>query len=480
MFWCEYYSVASSQYKFRMLKLYNTMTRTKEVFTPPPPGLVTMYNCGPTVYNYAHIGNLRGYVNADILRRVLEAHSYEVKQVINITDVGHLVSDGDEGQDKMEKGVEREQKTIKEIVEYYTESFLDDLRSLNINPSHTYKFPRASEHVGEQINLIKKLEEKGYTYKTNDGIYFDTGKYPEYGTLARLDIKNLKEGARVKTNPEKRNPTDFALWKFSGNEKRLQEWDSPWGVGFPGWHIECSAMAMKYLGETIDIHTGGVDHVPVHHTNEIAQSTCATGKEFARYWLHHEFVTFGGEKMAKSADTFIRLKTLIDKDYSPLDYRYLLLQAHYRTPLSFSFESLDASAKARARLTRHYAALESDRNAIPNTEYKDKILDALSDDLNTAEALALAWSLLKDDSLIPAEKKATLDFLDSLLGLDIGVPTTEGELDTVPREVLELARKRQGEKEVKNFEKADEIRSRIEALGYTINDTDDGFRLETK
>src|SRR5690606_15226767 len=234
-----------------MLSLYNTMSRTKEAFTPIAPPLVTMYNCGPTVYNYAHIGNLRGYVNADVLRRLLEHSGYEVRQIINITDVGHLVNDDrDEGEDKIEKGAKREGKNVEEIIGFYTDAFLNDLRALNIDPSRVYLFPRATHHIQEQIELIQQLEEKGYTYTIADGVYFDTSKYPEYGKLARLDIENLKEGARVETNPEKRNPTDFALWKFSGDEKRLQEWESPWGVGFPGWHIECSAMAMKYLGET--------------------------------------------------------------------------------------------------------------------------------------------------------------------------------------------------------------------------------------
>jgi cysteinyl-tRNA synthetase len=463
-----------------MLSLYNTMTRSKEVFTPPPPYVVTMYNCGPTVYNYAHIGNLRGYVNADILRRVLEEYGYEVKQVINITDVGHLVSDGDEGEDKIEKGAKREQKSVKEIIEFYTESFFDDLRALNIDTNRVYKFPRATEHIDEQIKLIEKLEQKGFVYRTNDGIYFDTEKYPEYGELARLDVKNLKEGARVQANFEKRNATDFALWKFSKDRKRLQEWDSPWGVGFPGWHIECSAMAMKYLGETIDIHTGGIDHVAVHHTNEIAQSTCATGKKFSRFWVHHEFLTCSGEKMAKSSETFIRLKTLVDKGYSPLDYRYLLLQAHYRTPLSFSFESLDASARARNRLLRGYRALKINETLSPNSEYKDTFLAALSDDLNTAEALAVMWNLLKDKKIEDGEKRVTLDFFDSFLGLDMHDSLPNEELVIVPEEVMGLARLRKVQKELKNFEKADALREKIESLGYSIKDTQEGFEISKK
>jgi len=293
-----------------------------------------MYNCGPTVYNYAHIGNLRGYVQADIIRRVLEYYNFEVKQIINITDVGHLVDDAEDGKDKIEKGAEREKKSVEEIVEFYTNAFYDDLLALNINPSRIYHFPRASEHITEQIELIKVLEKKGYTYTTHDGVYFDTSKYPEYGNFAHLDTERLQEGARVETNPEKKNPTDFALWKFSGDRKRLQEWDSPWGVGFPGWHIECSAMAMKYLGEQFDIHCGGIDHKPVHHTNEIAQTEATTDtKPWVKYWLHGEFLLIDEGKMAKSGENFLTLQTLKDKNIDPLAYRYFVLQAHYRKQL---------------------------------------------------------------------------------------------------------------------------------------------------
>jgi cysteinyl-tRNA synthetase len=438
-----------------------------------------MYNCGPTVYNYAHIGNLRGYVQADIIRRVLEYYNFEVKQIINITDVGHLVDDAEDGKDKIEKGAEREKKSVEEIVEFYTNAFYDDLLALNINPSRIYHFPRASEHITEQIELIKVLEKKGYTYTTHDGVYFDTSKYPEYGNFAHLDTERLQEGARVETNPEKKNPTDFALWKFSGDRKRLQEWDSPWGVGFPGWHIECSAMAMKYLGETIDIHTGGVDHIPVHHTNEIAQSVCATGREFARYWVHHEFVQMGTDKMAKSTEEFIRLETLVNQGYSPFDYRYLLLQVHYRTPLSFSYESLDASRKARARLMRHYKELDCDDSTDLDEGYKERFLEVLSDDINTAEALALMWTLLKDNRVTPEGKKASLAFFDSLLGLGLDEELVTQESKDIPEDVVALAEERKKEKENQNYEKADSLRDEILRRGYVIKDTKTGFVIET-
>lgn len=461
-----------------MLSLYNTQSRTKELFVPLNPPLVTMYNCGPTVYNYAHLGNLRGYVNADIVRRILEHYNFEVKQIINITDVGHLVDDAEDGEDKVEKGAEREKKPVEEIIEFYSDAFYDDLSALGINPSRIYHFPRATEHIAEQVELIKTLEKKGYTYITSDGVYFDTSKYSEYGTFARLDMDHLQEGIRIKSNPEKKNSTDFALWKFSGNTKRLQEWDSPWGVGFPGWHIECSAMAMKYLGETIDIHTGGVDHIPVHHTNEIAQSVCATGKEFARYWIHHEFLQMGTEKMAKSGENFIRLETLINQGYSPFDYRYLLLQVHYRTSLTFSFESLSASRTARARLVRQYRELGGDDSAVLDEDYKEKFLEFLDDDVNTSEALALVWKLLKDDRVTPESKKATLVFFDSLLGLGIHEnQQSEGDKE-VPLEIKTLAEERQKEKENQNYEKADSLRDEITRRGYSIKDSKDGFVIE--
>ena len=463
-----------------MLSLYNTKSRSKEPFVPLTPPLVTMYNCGPTVYDYAHIGNLRGYVNADIIRRILEYNNFEVKQIINITDVGHLVDDAEDGEDKIEKGAEREKKSVEEIIEFYSNAFYDDLSALGINPSRIYHFPRATEHIAEQVELIKVLEEKGYTYTTRDGVYFDTSKYPEYGNFARLDMQHLQEGARVQSNPEKKNPADFALWKFSGDTKRLQEWDSPWGCGFPGWHIECSAMAMKYLGETIDIHTGGIDHVPVHHTNEIAQSVCATGREFARYWVHHEFLQMGTEKMAKSTKEFIRLETLINKGYSPFDYRYLLLQAHYRTSLSFSYESLDASKKARTRLVRQYTELEGDDSALLDEGYKEKFLEFLNDDVNTPEALALMWKLLKDDQVTSERKKATLAFVDALLGLGLHEDPEDKKSEEVPAEIVMLAEERQKEKEKQEYEKADSLRDEIARRGYLIKDTKEGFVIELK
>lgn len=460
-----------------MLKLFNTLTRKKELFTPLNENLVTMYNCGPTVYDYAHLGNLRGYVNANLLRRVLEHKGYEVKQIINITDVGHLTDDGDDGDDKIEKGALREKKTVEEIIEFYTNEFLRDLTDLIINTKEIFMFPRASQHIEEQIALIKALESKGYTYKTSDGIYFDTSKFPEYGDLARLDIEGLRSGARVESNPEKRNVTDFALWKFSSaGEKRAQEWDSPWGTGFPGWHIECSAMAMRYLGETLDIHTGGVDHIPVHHTNEIAQSVCATGKPFSRFWLHHEFVNVKDGKMAKSEGNFIRLQSLREKGFRPVDYRYLLLLAHYRSPITFSFESLEAASRALSRLVHIYAELENDDKSEVNKAYSEKFFEFMNDDLNSPAAIATMWNMLKDDSVEDSQKYATLELFDSILGL--GLKRLSEDLFDIPEDVLKLARQREREKKIKNYERADEIRDKISELGFTIKDTKEGFEIE--
>lgn len=462
-----------------MLSLYNTLTRKKETFTPLNDKLVTMYNCGPTVYNYAHIGNLRGYVNADLLRRVLEHEGYTVRQIINITDVGHLTDDGDDGEDKIEKGALREKKSVEEIIDHYTEAYLNDLTDLNIDTSKVYKFPRATKHIKEQIDLIGVLEEKGYTYSTSDGVYFDTSKFPDYGALAGLDVDGLKEGARVEVNPEKRNPTDFALWKFSlPGEGRAQEWQSPWGVGYPGWHIECSAMAMKYLGETLDIHTGGVDHIPVHHTNEIAQSVSATGKQFSRFWLHHEFVNVKDGKMAKSENNFIRLEDLKEKGFTGPDYRYLLLLAHYRSPVSFSFEALEAASRALSRLVHIYAGLDRDGDTEPDAEYSERFLAAIRDDLNSPAAIAVMWNMLKDESIASATKRSTLDLFDSMLGL--GLASLAEDMYDVPENIKELARERQRAKEVKDYDRSDEIRDEISRLGYLVRDTDGGFEIEKK
>ncbi|MEK6842665.1 MAG: cysteine--tRNA ligase, partial [Nanoarchaeota archaeon] len=333
----------------KQIKLYNTLSRKKEVFKPIHKNLVGMYSCGPTVYWYQHIGNLRTYIFSDILKRVLQYNNYKVKHVINVTDVGHLTSDSDEGEDKIEIAARKEGKTAGEIADYYLRVFKEDLKKLNIlNP---YLWPKATEHIKEQIELIKILEKKGYTYKTKDGIYFNTSKFKSYGKLAHLNIKGLQAGKRINLG-EKKNKTDFALWKFSSSnsEKRLQEWNSPWGLGFPGWHLECSAMSMKYLGSHFDIHTGGQDHIPIHHTNEIAQSETATGKKFVNFWMHGAFLTYHGEKVSKSKGGLYAIFDLEEKGFNPLSFRYLCLTTHYRKPLDFSLQNLETAQISLERL----------------------------------------------------------------------------------------------------------------------------------
>lgn len=452
--------------------LHNTLTNKKEVFRPLKKTLfgrpkVGMYHCGPTVYNYAHIGNLRAYVFADTLKRLMLATGHKVTQVINITDVGHLTSDADTGEDKMEKAKRRESKSAWDIADLYTGAFFEDLRDLNIDTKGT-KFPRATDFIKEQIDIVKKLGNKGLTYRTSDGIYFDTSKFPAYGKLGNIDLKGIREGERIGINDEKRNPTDFALWKFSpANEKRDMEWESPWGKGFPGWHIECSAMSQAYLGKTFDIHTGGIDHIPVHHNNEIAQSEGANDTKYVNYWLHSAFVNIEGGKMAKSAENFLTLKVLKEKGYSPLDYRYLLLGARYSTPLTFTWAALDAAKNAYRKLNSHVCELPFGGRV--DGEYWNKALSFVADDLDTPKVLALQWEILKDDKLSPADKKATILKIDSLLGL-----AKEEKAAEIPEEVARLAEERKTARANKDWKKSDELRDEIAALGYEAKDTPEG------
>src|SRR3989338_2131329 len=349
------------------LLLYNTLGRKKQEFKPIKKGIVGLYTCGPTVYSYAHIGNLRTYIFEDILKRVLIENGYKVKHVMNITDVGHLTSDADTGDDKVEKSAKEQKKTVWDIAGFYTKVFQEDIAKLHILDPDIWC--RATDHIKEQIELIKKLEKKGLTYKTSDGIYFDTSKFKDYGILGNIKAEGLKAGVRVEIG-EKKNPTDFALWKFSPKDsKRQMEWKSPWGTGFPGWHIECSAMSMKYLGETFDIHCGGIDHVPVHHTNEIAQSEAATGKSFVKYWAHGAFLLLEKEKMAKSGGNFITLQTLIERGYDPLDYRYFCFTAHYRSELKFSFDALTSCRAAFNILKEKYLEFRKKKSAVNKKDH---------------------------------------------------------------------------------------------------------------
>lgn len=460
----------------KTIYLYNTLSRKKEEFKPIKAKEVGLYTCGPTVYNYAHIGNLRTYLFEDFLKRMFLYNNYTVKHVMNITDVGHLVGDGDMGEDKLELGAKREQKSAWEIADYYFQAFLEDLKYLNIiEPSKWYK---ATDTIKEQIDLIKTLEDKDYTYKTSDGIYFDTSKISDYNKLSKQNLEDLKDGARVEKNKEKRNITDFALWKFSPqNKKRQMQWESPWGLGFPGWHIECSAMCLKGLGEQLDIHCGGVDHIDVHHTNEIAQSEAATGKKFFNYWLHSAFMNIaGGKKMAKSEDNFLTLqKALLDKNIDPLAFRLASLQVHYRKPMEYSPEIIENAQSALKSLYQRVQDLDSEPAKV-NKAYKDKFTTHINNDLNTAQALALAQTMLRDKSLSDANKLATILDFDKFLGLDI-----EKQLDNnIPSEIEVLAQKRQKARKEKDFAEADKLRKSIEELGYEIKDSGDTYKLKKK
>ncbi len=456
------------------VKLYNTKTKTLEDFISLEENSARIYSCGPTVYHYAHIGNLRAYVFADVLRRTLTHAGYAVKHVINITDVGHNTDDGDTGEDKMEKGSRREGKTVWEIAQTYTEAYFNDLNHLGI-PVSAYTFPRATDTIPEQIQLVQQLESKGYTYLTSDGVYFDTSKFEKYGDLARLDIEGLKSGARVEDTGEKKNITDFALWKFSPtNEKRQMEWESPWGIGFPGWHLECSAMAMKYLGNHFDIHTGGIDHIPVHHTNEIAQSVCATGEEYANYWMHVNFLHDTTGKMSKSNEDFLTLDVLISKGYSPLAYKYFLLTTHYRKEVTFSYEALDGSSVAYKKLTDWCVLNKTELGTIDNSSLA-KIEAALNDDIGTATAIAELWNLIKDESIPLEDRYQTVLVIDDLLGLGLSILTSI-TLE-IPEEVAVLIELRGLARATKNFAESDRLRDQILALGFSVKDTSEGQSL---
>lgn len=464
--------------------LFNTLGRQKQVFTPITPGKAGLYTCGPTVYDYQHIGNFRTFLFEDLLKRVLFYNGYDVTHIMNITDVGHLVSDADEGEDKMEKGSARTGKTVWEIAEYYTQFFLDDAKALNLIPPTRYT--KATEYIQEQIDMIKCLDDKGYTYVTSDGVYFDTSKLSDYGKLANLDIEGLEEGSRIQFSTEKKNKTDFALWKFSPKEgKRQMEWDSPWGKGFPGWHIECSAMSRKYLGDTFDIHCGGIDHVPIHHTNEIAQSETCTGKPFAHYWMHGAFLEEESGKMSKSKGEFLRVETLIKHGYTPLDYRYLCLGTHYRKRLLFSWEILEQAKTAMTRLKQNIQQIRDDakknfdeRDASMPEGERDKFLEAVNDDLNMPQALAVLWGVVRNDKLTSIEKKNLINDFNRVLGLDLDKDIEAGNTN-VPAEIMELVEKRIAAKKAKDFKKADVLRDELKALGWEVVDKKDGVEVKS-
>jgi cysteinyl-tRNA synthetase len=452
------------------LRLYDNYTRSLREFAPLHPPEVGFYACGLTVYNYAHLGNLRTFIFEDWLRRVLEFNGYRVRQVINITDVGHLVSDGDTGEDKMEKGSRHTGKSAWEIAEYYTAAFQEDLRRLNVLEPHVWC--RATDHIPEQIAFVQCIEANGYAYRTADGIYFDTSRIPDYGYLARLDLDGLKAGARVEMGG-KRHPTDFALWKFSPpGEQRQMEWDSPWGVGFPGWHIECSAMATKYLGSYFDIHCGGEDLMMVHHPNEIAQSQACHGTRLANFWLHGFFLQVDDSRMGKSLGNFLRLQTLLDEGYDPLVWRFACLSAHYRAKLNFTWESVAGAATALDRLRR--AAHEWGPPGAVDDEFLQRFTAQINDDLNMPRALALTWELVRSD-LPPATKKATLLRFDEVFGL--GLANWSPPETAIPAEIQVLAEQRQIARNERRWADADALRAAIREQGFDIEDTVSGFRL---
>jgi cysteinyl-tRNA synthetase len=453
------------------LNLYNTKSKSVEEFTPLNDNTVSLYACGPTVYDYTHIGHMRKYIGDDILRRTLSYLGYEVKHVMNITDVGHLTNDSDEGDDKFEGKAKAEGKSVWDIAKFYTDYFHESMQAINVLPPNVAE-AKATDHIAQMIALNEKLVVKGFAYETDQALYFDVSKDPHYGELSGQKLSDKIVGAReeVTQDPQKKNPADFALWfkrvgKFSDHN---MYWPSPWGDGFPGWHIECSAMSMHYLGETIDIHTGGIDHIPVHHENEIAQSESATGHQFVRFWVHHEFLNVDGEKMSKSKNNFYTIENIRSKGINPLSVRLLCMQTSYRKPLNFTWESLEASNKMLIGLNKFTSRQE--KVGIVNENYKTKFDESLSDDLNTARALATVWELIKDSDISESDKWATLLEFDKVIGLN---------LDKVPKfiisdEVQTIIDNRDNARKDKDFELSDKLRAELEALGYEVSDTPEG------
>jgi cysteinyl-tRNA synthetase len=460
------------------MKLYNTPTKQVEEIKPQNAPEVTVYTCGPTVYDYAHIGHWFTYVRMDTLIRTLKAAGLKPKWVMNITDVGHLVSDADEGEDKLEKGAQREGKTAWEVAEFYTKDFLEGMKTLNMLQPDV--MPKATDHIPEQIELIKKLDEKGYTYVIDDGVYYDTSKFPRYGDFAGLDLKEQQAGARVAVNPQKRSQSDFALWKFSPKDhQRDMEWDSPWGKGFPGWHIECSAMSMKYLGETLDLHTGGIDHIPVHHTNEIAQSEAATGKTYSNYWLHANHVLVDGQKISKSLGNGIRLQEIIDKGIPPEAVRLYVLESHYRTQAHFTWEGLQAARNRlkslQALADRRFQPIGSaDEDRPEYGSVVNNVRDALLYDLRTPQALeslAQFESEIAEHGIAKQEQPefvGALQFIDEVLGLNLLAS------EDISEQQKQLIADRENARKAQDWTKSDELRNQLQSQGIGLNDTPEG------
>ncbi len=457
------------------LKIFNTYTREVEEFRPIKDGEITIYCCGPTVYNFQHIGNFKSFINEDIIIRSLRYIDYKVEHVMNITDVGHLTGDNDEGEDKMAVAMRREGKKSYEIADYYTDIFFKDWDALNLLRPNTVC--RASEHIEEMINLIKKIEANGFSYTANGNVYFDVSKFKNYGKLAKLDLSKLKAGSRVEIDKDKKNHQDFVLWftrsKFTNQEL---QWDSPWGKGYPGWHIECSAMSMKYLGEKFDIHCGGIDHVPIHHTNEIAQSEAATGKAWVNYWMHMEFLCVDNEKMSKSSGGFITLSELIEMGFRPEDYRMFLLSGHYRQQLNFSKNALENAKRNIDKLRTQYFKLKSESTNKKNIseKYVEEFKAGILNDINTPQALASMWKMLSDDELDADVKLGTLLNFDLVFGFGI----KDWKEETIDdKEAINLLEKRNKAREDKNWEESDRLRDELIQMGYKIEDSNGSSKL---
>lgn len=464
--------------------LYNTMTRNKEEFIPANKNKVGMYTCGPTVYNYAHIGNLRTYIFEDALKKSLEYVGYKVKHVMNVTDVGHLQSDGDEGEDKMALGASREHKTVWEIAKFYEDAFFEDCKKLNVKRPTVVC--RATEHIEDMIKFVQKLEERGYTYESNGNVYFEIDKFEDYTKLANLSIDELEAGSRIEIDPNKKNPLDFVLWftnsKFSN---QIMQWDSPWGRGFPGWHLECSTMSIKYLGENIDIHCGGIDHIPVHHTNEIAQSEAALGHKWVNYWVHGEFLVLDGGKMSKSSGDFLTVSKLEEEGFSPLDYRYFCLQSKYRKQLVFSFESLKDAQNGYKALKKKIGTILTNIDETNNMNkelisgYQEKFKTQISDDLNIANAFTVLNEVIKDGELNNKEKAFLIEDFDIVFSLNL--MTIEKEAIEVDEKLINhLIEERNIARKEKNYKRSDEIRAQLLDMNIEVLDSKEGTSWRVK
>jgi cysteinyl-tRNA synthetase len=454
------------------MKLYNTATRSKNELKPIRKNEVGIYSCGPTVYSSPHIGNMYAYVCWDVLVKSLIYLGYEVKQVVNITDVGHLTDDADSGEDKMEKGSKKEGLDIRELAKKYENEFLENLELLNI--SKAWKMPKATETINDQIELIKAIEKNGFSYKTSDGVYFDISKFKDYGKFANLNLDKLREGIRVEKNEEKKNISDFALWKFSPKDKKRQmEWDSPWGVGFPGWHVECTAMSTKLLGKKFDIHTGGEDHIAVHHSNEIAQAYGAFGENTAKIWIHNAFMTFKGDKVSKSSGGLYTVFDLVEMGYDSLAFRYMVLGSHYRRGIEFSLDSLKVAEIALNKL-RSLVLGWGDEGKV-DENYKKEFIELINDDLAMPRVLALVQELIKDGSIENEDKKATLLDFDKVLGLNLGIDSRKKE--NVPEEIEKLVKEREIARENKDWQESDRLRELIKNKGYMVEDLEKNSKI---